>query len=72
MTNWGFSKSLGSVLHRPSWLRAPKTALKILLGEQSELATHGQRAMPKRASELGFEFRYPMLEDALKDALGKR
>ena len=69
VTNWGFSKAIASTLHRPCWLRAPKLALKILMGEMSELATLGQRAMPKRASQLGFDYRYPMLDDALKEAL---
>ena len=71
VTNWGFSKAIASTLHRPCWLRAPKIGLKLLMGEMSELATLGQRAMPKQATQLGYEYRYPMLDDALKEALGK-
>ena len=69
VTNWGFSKAIAGVLHRPCWLRAPRTALRLLMGEMSVLATHGQRVIPTRAKALGFEFQYPLLEPALREAL---
>lgn len=69
VTNWGFSKTLAGVLRRPCWLPVPKIALRLLLGTRAELATHGQRVLPMRAKELGYEFRYPLLESALRAAL---
>jgi uncharacterized protein (TIGR01777 family) len=69
VTNWGFSHTLAGVLNRPCWLRVPKLALRIALGTMAELATHGQRVIPVRAKELGFEFRYPLLEPALRAAI---
>jgi uncharacterized protein len=72
VTNWGFCRTLADVLKRPCWLRAPKFGLRLLMGEMSELATHGQRVIPMRAKELGFEFRYPLLEPALREALKRR
>jgi NAD dependent epimerase/dehydratase family enzyme len=72
VTNWGFSHALADVLNRPCRMRVPKLALRILLGSMAELATHGQRVMPARAKELGFEFRYPLLEPALREVLGQR
>lgn len=71
VTNWGFSKAIAGVLHRPCWLRAPKLALRILMGEMSVLATHGQRVIPTKAKALGFDFQYPLLEPALREALGR-
>jgi len=71
VTNWGFSRSLAGVLGRPCRLRVPKLALRLGLGEMAELATHGQRVVPARARELGYEFRYPLLEPALRQALGR-
>ena len=71
VTNWGFTRSLADVLKRPCWLRAPKTALRLAMGEMAELATHGQRVIPMRAKELGYEFKYPLLEPALREALGR-
>jgi uncharacterized protein len=69
ITNWGFSHTLASVLHRPCWPHIPKTALRLLMGEMSQLATHGQRVIPTKSKELGYEFRFPLLEPALRDVL---
>jgi uncharacterized protein len=68
VTNWGFSRTLADVLDRPCRFRVPKLALRLLMGSMAELATHGQRVMPMRAKELGYEFRYPLLEPALREA----
>jgi uncharacterized protein len=69
VTNWGFSQTLAKVLNRPCWLRVPKVALRLGLGTMAELATHGQRVVPVRAKELGYEFRYPLLEPALRSTI---
>ncbi|EHQ91011.1 TIGR01777 family oxidoreductase [Desulfosporosinus youngiae] len=65
-----FSKTLGEVLGRPSWLPAPEFLLRMALGQMSEMLLHGQRAIPKKIVEAGFEFRFPDLKSALEDALG--
>lgn len=69
VTNKEFSKILGKVLHRPSCTPVPAFALKILLGEMSDLLLGGQNAYPKKAIEFGYKFKYPELEDALKEAM---
>lgn len=69
VTNWGLSKTLAAVLGRPCWLRVPRLALRVGLGTRAELATRGQRVIPARARELGFEYRYPLLEPALRATL---
>jgi hypothetical protein len=71
VTNWGFAHAIAAALHRPCWLRVPRFAIRLLMGEMSELATHGQRAIPVRAKELGFEYQFPLLEPALRDVLKK-
>ncbi|HEV8268738.1 MAG TPA: TIGR01777 family oxidoreductase [Thermoanaerobaculia bacterium] len=68
--NIEFTKTLAKILHRPSFASAPAGALKLLLGEMSTLLLDGQRAVPKRALELGFRFRFETLERALRDLLG--
>lgn len=71
--NRDFSAILGRVLGRPSWAPVPRFALELLLGEMAApLLIEKQRALPKKALELGYEFRYPQLEPALRAALGKR
>lgn len=69
VTNAEFSRALGSVLHRPAVLPVPAPALRLLYGEMAEVVTTGQRVVPRRLRELGFEFRYPALEPALRDVL---
>ena len=70
ITNEQFSQILGEVLHRPSWLRAPAWALKILLGKMAEeLLLSGQRATPAKILGAGYQFQYPELKLALTDIL---
>jgi hypothetical protein len=67
-----FSKIIGEVLKRPSWFPVPEFVLKIVLGQMSEMLIHGQRAIPQKISDIGFEFIFPDLKSALEDALGNR
>ena len=70
VTNAEFSKALGLALKRPSFLPAPAFALRIALGEMADaLLLSGQRALPMRATDLGFSFRYSNIDDALASAL---
>jgi len=70
VTNAEFSKALGRALKRPSLLPAPAFALRIALGEMADaLLLSGQRALPVRATDLGFSFRYSNIDDALASVL---
>lgn len=68
--NADFARSLGRVLHRPAILPVPAFVLRVGLGELSGLLLGGQRALPTRATEAGFEFRFTDLTAALVDLLG--
>ncbi|CAH9056572.1 unnamed protein product [Cuscuta europaea] len=57
---------LGSVLGRPSWLPVPDFALKTILGEGATVVLEGQKVIPARAKDLGFEFKYSCVKDALE------
>jgi uncharacterized protein (TIGR01777 family) len=70
--NGDFSKALGRVLRRPAIAPVPALAVKTLYGEMADIVTTGQRAVPARLTELGYAFRRPELEDALRDATGSR
>jgi uncharacterized protein (TIGR01777 family) len=63
-----FGRELGRTLHRPYWLPIPALLLEIILGEMSTILLTGQRVIPKRLLEAGFEFYYPNLQKAF-DAL---
>lgn len=66
-TNAEFSKSLGRVMGRPSFMPAPGFAFNLAFGEVAEIVLEGQKAIPKRLQEMGFTFNYPDLEVALAD-----
>ncbi len=68
VTNAQFSKILGRVMGRPSWLRVPELPLKLLLGEMArELVLSGQRVVPERLRAQGYSFTFPELRPALLD-----
>lgn len=69
VTNGELSRTLGRVLHRPAVLPVPGFALRAMYGEMATIVLTGQRAMPGRLRELGYEFRHPQLEAALRDVL---
>jgi uncharacterized protein (TIGR01777 family) len=65
-TNAEFSKALGRALHRPAFMPVPGFALRLLYGQMAEIVTTGKRAIPRRLQELGYQFRQPELEAALR------
>jgi len=63
------ARAVGQVLGRPSWAPAPAFALRLVLGEMADLVLHGRHAEPRKALAAGYQFEYPRLEDALRQAL---
>jgi uncharacterized protein len=61
-----FCKVLGKVLNRPSWASVPASALTLLLGEMADMVLTGQRALPKGAEKLGYNFKHPTITKALE------
>jgi uncharacterized protein len=72
VTNRELSKTLGRVLQRPAVMPVPEFAVRLLYGEMASTVTTGARVVPRRLrDELGYEFRRPELEGALRAALGR-
>jgi uncharacterized protein (TIGR01777 family) len=71
VTNKEFARSLGRALHRPAVMPTPTIALRLLFGDLADTLLTGQRAIPARALEMGFRFRFPRLEDAFADLFGR-
>jgi uncharacterized protein (TIGR01777 family) len=69
VTNTELSHALGRALGRPAFLPVPGLAVKLLYGEMAEMVTTGQRAVPARLQRLGYRFRHPDVEAALRDVL---
>jgi uncharacterized protein (TIGR01777 family) len=69
-TNRDFSKALGRALGRPAVVPVPGFVLDLKFGaEFGKVLRGGQRVIPKRTMELGYEFRHPDLDEALRDLL---
>ncbi len=69
VTNQEFSRVLGKVLGRPSFLPTPGFALRVMLGESAQIITSGQKVLPRKALTAGYAFQFPELERALRHLL---
>lgn len=72
VTNAQFTAALGRAIRRPTALPVPAAALKLLLGEMSELLLASDRMLPSRLLDEGFRFQYPDLDGALAAMFGRR
>lgn len=63
------TEAMGQVMKRPSAFRVPAPILRFALGRAAEAVLTGQRALPRRLQESGFEFIFTDLEAALRDIL---
>jgi uncharacterized protein (TIGR01777 family) len=71
VTNASFTKTLGSVLNRPTVLPVPKFALRLGAGTEmaDEMLIGGARVVPSVLQAAGFEWKHPTLEPALRSVL---
>jgi uncharacterized protein (TIGR01777 family) len=66
-SNADFMRAIAKALHRPYWFPTPAFLLRAILGEMSALVIAGRYARPRRLLEFGYEFRFPAIDQALKD-----
>jgi uncharacterized protein len=66
VTNADFTRELAAALHRPAIFPVPAAALKLLLGEMSQVALASQRVIPQAALRAGFQFRFTDIGQALR------
>ncbi|GAB4441757.1 MAG: TIGR01777 family oxidoreductase [Anaerolineae bacterium] len=69
--NAALSETIGRVLGRPSFMVVPAFAMRLLYGAMADTLLKGVRALPGRLQELGYRFKFPELEPALRDLLGR-
>ncbi|MEM7117855.1 MAG: TIGR01777 family oxidoreductase [Chloroflexota bacterium] len=65
ITNKEFGKTIGKALWRPAFAPAPAFVMKLLFGEMSTLLLEGQRVLPQRLEQAGFDFQYTTAEAAV-------
>ena len=71
-TNAAFSAAYARAINRPSWLRVPGFALRLIYGEMAgALLIRGQRVVPSHALHLGFRFTYPTLDEAMRAVVSR-
>ncbi len=71
VTNKDWSKALGRALGRPAVLPIPGLAVELKFGKEfGKVAQGGQRVLPRRTEELGYAFKFPEIDGALRDLVG--
>ncbi|XP_076173473.1 epimerase family protein SDR39U1 isoform X1 [Ptiloglossa arizonensis] len=72
VTNKEFTKVFASTMQRPAFIPVPSIVLNILLNkERAAIMLEGQKVIPKRVRELGFQYQYPDIKSACAEILGK-
>ena len=71
VTNAVFTRALGEALGRPAPWIVPGFALRVAMGEISDSALTGQRALPTVLEANGFSFQHPTIGAALAAATGR-
>ncbi len=69
VANREMGHALSKTMRRPYWLPVPAFVLRLVLGEMSTLVLDGQRVIPERLLQTGFNFQFPSIETALQDLI---
>lgn len=72
LTNKELAKVTGRVMGRPSFFPTPGFGMKIALGEMATIVLDGQRAVPHKLQQMGFTFKYPTAEAAVRNLTGAK
>jgi hypothetical protein len=73
VTNREMTKHIGEALGKATFMPSvPGFMVKMVMGEFGSVLLGGQRVVPNRLLKLGFEFRFPTMEEALADLLGEK
>ncbi|MBD2844300.1 TIGR01777 family protein [Paenibacillus sp. IB182496] len=70
VTNDRFGRAIARAMRRPHWFPVPAFLMKALFGEMSVVLLDGQHAVPRRALDAGFAFRYPDIDTAMQELVG--
>ena len=67
--NKELSQWLGRTLGRPAFLPAPGFMLRLVLGEFGSVLLEGQKVIPQKLLQAGFQFQYPEIAPALRQVV---
>ncbi|KAL0270913.1 UNVERIFIED_CONTAM: hypothetical protein PYX00_008183 [Menopon gallinae] len=72
ITNKEFSTAFAKAMSRPALFQIPTFALNLALSEErAKIMTEGQKVLPKKTLETGFQFKYPRISDAVQEIVSK-
>lgn len=69
VTNQDFTGAMGKAMNRPSLMPAPGFGIKLAFGEMSTVILDGQRAVPQRLQQLGYQFQFTDPQNAIRNLL---
>ena len=70
VTNKEMTKAIGTVMKKPVFMpRVPGFMIRLIMGEFAETLLHGQKVIPKRIQQAGFQFKYANIHDALENII---
>ena len=71
VTNRQFTRTIARHLKKPFWFpNIPSIAIRILFGEMSQILLNGSRVSSEKILYSGYIFKFPKLQDSLKQLLG--
>ena len=65
------ARAIGRAMHRPAVFPAPAALLRLVLWGQADIVLHGRVAIAAKARAAGYEFKYPTVESAMNDVIGR-
>jgi len=71
ITNQQFTNVLGKMLQKPTLMVIPKFILKLMYGKASAILVESKMVKPKKLLDIGFEYKYPTINEALEEILKK-
>ncbi len=70
VTNKEFTRKMAHVLTKPLWLpNIPTTALRLILGDMSQMLVYGSKISPEKIVSSGYQFLFPDLGSALENCM---
>lgn len=70
ISNQQLTKKLAKKLHKPLFLpNIPQFIMKLILGEMHILLFNNKNIIPQRVLDLGFQFQFPTIDQALDDII---
>ena len=70
VSNKSFMQTIAKVLQKPFWFpNVPAFVMRMMYGEMSVILLNGVKASNDKIVHTGFQFKFVLLEEALKDAL---